>query len=412
VGALPAGRISVNRPEKCRGAPGGVVAESCKVILTARPRADADLIERACTVAARCHQGQTRYSGDPYITHPVAVASILARLHDVDVVDDPTLCAAILHDTVEDTPYTLAALKRDFGTEIALMVTQIMALDRLGRQREREVTQVMAMIRSADTRVVAVKAADRLHNMQTLQFLPQAKQMRKAREALDTFVPVTRQLRLHTFSSELQTLAFAALIRNQPLRLARHRVIVALDIERSTSRPDPVKAELRTMLYELFDAALRTSGVGARRRDRFADRGDGLLALIDPADQELVLNAVIPVFSQLLTSYNADLSDPGDRDRHLRVRIVVHTGNIHDDDNGCFGEALDTAFRLLDTPRAKMALKAARGALVAVISADVWESAAPNGFAGTIRAASRQPVTTQVGGHEYQGWILLPSQAA
>jgi hypothetical protein len=166
------------------------------------------------------------------------------------------------------------------------------------------------------------------------------------------------------------------------------------------------------MLYELFDAALRTSGVGARRRDRFADRGDGLLALIDPADQELVLNAVIPVFNQLLISYNAGLSDPGDRDRHLRVRIVVHTGNIHDDDNGCFGEALDTAFRLLDTPRAKMALKAARGPLVAVISADVWESAAPDSFAGTIRAASRQPVTTQVAGHEYQGWILLPSQAA
>ena len=134
----------MDRPEACRGAPGGVVAESCKVILTARPRADADLIERACTVAARCHQGQTRYSGDPYITHLVAVASILALGVDhVDVVDDPTLCAAILHDTVEDTPYTLAALKRDFGTEIALMVTQIMALDRLGRQQEREVTQVM-----------------------------------------------------------------------------------------------------------------------------------------------------------------------------------------------------------------------------------------------------------------------------
>jgi len=323
------------------------------------------------TATTRNHQGQTRYSGDPYITHPVAVARILARLHDVD---DPTLCAAILHDTVEDTPYTLAALKRDFGTEIAQLVTQIMAFDRLDGQQERG---VMARIRSADTRVVAVKVADRLHNMQTLQFLPQAKQMRKAREVLDTFVPVTRQLRLHTFSSELQTLAFAALIRNQPLRLSRHRVIVALDIESSTSRPDPVKAELRTMLYELFDAALRTSGVSARRRDRFADRGDGLLALIDPADQELVLNDVIPVFSQLLTSYNAGLFDPGDWDRHLRVRIVVHTRAIHDDDNGCFGEALDTAFRLLDTPRAKMALKVAQGPLVPVISADVWASAAP-----------------------------------
>src|SRR5580693_2516527 len=260
---------------------GGLVAELREVIVTARPRADAELIERACEVAAWCHQGQLRYSGDPYITHPVAVATILARLGDAGEVDDQTLCAAVLHDTVEDTPYTMAALRREFGTGTAAMVAEVTALDRLGRRPGRNPIQMMATIRSADTRVVAVKVADRLHNMQTLQFLPQAKQMRKAREVLDTFVPVTRQLRLHTFSSELQTLAFAALIRNQPLRLARHRVIVALDIERSTSRPDPVKAELRTMLYELFDAALRTSGVGARRRDRFADRGDGLLALID-----------------------------------------------------------------------------------------------------------------------------------
>jgi len=410
---LLAGRVSVNEPETRTGPPrGGLLAESCDAILTARPRADAELIGRACTVAARCHHGQTRYSGDPYITHPVAVARILARLQDADVVDDPTLCAAILHDTVEDTPYTLAALKRDFGTEIALMVTQITALDRLNRQQERDVTQLMATILSADARVVAVKAADRLHNMQTLQFLPQAKQMRKARETLDTFVPVTRQLRLHTIGAELQTLAFGALIRNQPLRLSRRRVIVALDIEGSTSRPDPVKAELRTMLYELFDAALRTSGVSAQRRDQFADRGDGLLALIDPADQEVVLNNVIPVFSQLLASYNVGCSHPGGRDRSLRIRFVVHIGNIHDDDNGCFGEALDTAFRLLDAPRAKMALKAAPGPLAVVISADVWKAASPNSFAGTYNVASLQPVITHIVGHEYQGWILLPSEAA
>jgi hypothetical protein len=185
-----------------------------------------------------------------------------------------------------------------------------------------------------------------------------------------------------------------------------------LAIESSTSRPDPVKAELRIMPYELFDAALRTSGVSARHRDRSADRGDGLLALIDPADQDLVLNTVIPGFSQLLASYNAGLSHPGDPDRRLRVRVVVHPGNIHDDDNGCFGEPLDTAFRLPDSPRAKMALKAAQGPLAAVISADAWESAAPDSLAGTIRAASRQPVTAQVAGHESQGRILPPPQAA
>ena len=313
---LPTGRITVNGPVARTSAPWrGLVADLREVILTTRPRADAELIERACEVAARCHQGQLRRSGDPYITHPVAVATILARLDDAGEVDDQTLCAAILHDTVEDTPYTLAALRRDFGAGIAAMVAEHMALDRLGRRPGRQVTHVMATITSADARVVTTKLADRLHNMQTLQFLPQAKQLRKAREVLDTFLPVAEQLNMPTLRSELQALAFAALIRNQPLRPFRRRVIVALDIEGSTSRPDPVKAELRTMLYELFDAALRSAGVSARRRDRFTDRGDGLLALIDPADQALLFNLVIPVFSRLLAGYNAGLQDPGGRDR-------------------------------------------------------------------------------------------------
>jgi hypothetical protein len=117
--------------------------------------------------------------------------------------------------------------------------------------------------------------------MQTLRFLPQAKQLRKARAVLDTFLPVAGQLNMLTLQSQLQALAVEALIRNQPLRPFRRRVIVALDIEGSTGRSDPVKAELRTMIYELFDAALRSAGISARHRDRFADRGDGLLALID-----------------------------------------------------------------------------------------------------------------------------------
>ena len=125
----------MNGPAARTGAPWvGLVTEFREVILTTRPRADAELIERACDVAARCHQGQLRRSGDPYITHPVAVATILARLDDAGEVDDQTLCAAILHDTVEDTPYTLAALGREFGAGIAAMVAEHMALDRLGRR--------------------------------------------------------------------------------------------------------------------------------------------------------------------------------------------------------------------------------------------------------------------------------------
>jgi guanosine-3',5'-bis(diphosphate) 3'-pyrophosphohydrolase len=209
----------VNGPVARASVPwGSLVAELREVILATRPRADAGLIERACEVAARCHQGQLRRSGDPYITRPVAVAAILARLDDAGEFEDQTLCAAILHDTVQDTPDTLAALRRESGTGIAAMVAGHMALDRLGRRPGRQVTQVMAAITSAGTPVAATKLADRLHTMQTLQFLPQARQLRKARETLDAFLPAAGQLNMLTLRSQLQTLAVAALIRNQPLR--------------------------------------------------------------------------------------------------------------------------------------------------------------------------------------------------
>jgi (p)ppGpp synthase/HD superfamily hydrolase len=125
---------------------GHLIEEFCEVILAPRPRADVELLGHACDVAARCHQGQTRLSGHPYITHPVAVATILAGLEEAGQVDDQVLCAAVLHDTVQDTPYTLAALKRDFGAAVATMVTEHAALDRLGGHQGHTASQVMAAI--------------------------------------------------------------------------------------------------------------------------------------------------------------------------------------------------------------------------------------------------------------------------
>jgi len=162
------------------------------------------------------------------------------------------------------------------------------------------------------------------------------------------------------------------------------------------------------MLYELFDAALRSAGVSARRRDRFTDRGDGLLALVDPADLALLSAQVIPYFSQLLAGYNAGLPPVGGRDRQLRVRAVLHAGNVHDDDNGSFSEALDIAFRLLDAPSVKTALKAAQGPVVLVVSSDLH-----NLGASCYRdVGGRTPsplVTVQVAGHQHQGWIHTPN---
>jgi hypothetical protein len=318
---------------------------------------------------------------------------------------------------VEDTPYTLTAMSREFGPGIAAMVAGIMALDGSRRRFRHKLARAIAAAQSADTRVVEMKLADRLHNMQTIRYLPQPKQLHRARQSLDIFVPVAEQLRLPTVTSELETLAAATLTRRQvaghgllrqpPIlrRPAAHqRTIVALDIERSTSRPDPVKAELRATMYDLFDAALRAAGIQPRHRDRFADRGDGFLALIHRVDHppEVLLRRVIPAFGVLLAEYNT-VRPP---QRQLRVRVVVHAGTVFYDANGCFGEALDTAFRLLDATRVKQALRTADAPLSLVVSAGVGESVR-SGWIGQAGGL----VSVEVGSHRHQGVIQTLGRA-
>ena len=196
--------------------------------------------------------------------------------------------------------------------------------------------------------------------------------------------------------------------------LPRYRAIVALDIERSTSRPDPIKGELRSKTYELFEAALRTAGIDSCHHDRFIDRGDGILALIHPVDQApkaLLLNRAVPVLSRLLTDYNADLPQHSRPQRQLRVRVVMHAGEVHYDANGCFGEALDVAFRLLDATRVKRALREMADPLILVVSADIYGSVVRHGYDGIDHEAFHQMVRVQVAGRRYPGWIHLPGHA-
>jgi hypothetical protein len=398
-------------PSQASAFDGDLILGLRETVLAAQPGADVESIRRAFDVAEFCHQGQTRRSGDPYITHPVSVATILAGLG----ADDQTVCAAILHDTVEDTPYTLTALRRNFGAGIATLVNEHMALDQISGSRERKIAQAMTAITSADKRVVALKMADRLHNMRTLQFMPQETQLRKAREVLDIFGPVARQFRMETVGSELETLAFAALQRARPGRPSCYRVIIALDIEGSTSRPDPVKAELRTMLYELFDTALHSAGIYPRHRDRFIDRGDGLLALIRPADRApkaLLLNRVIPEFGRLLSTYNTSLPLRARPQRQIRVRVVLHAGKVHYDPDGCYGEALDIAFRLLDAPRVKKALKAAASPLILVVSGHIYSSIVRHSYYQDDGSAFHHLVTRQIAGNRYPGWVQIPESGS
>jgi class 3 adenylate cyclase len=197
--------------------------------------------------------------------------------------------------------------------------------------------------------------------------------------------------------------------------LPHHRAIVALDIEQSTRRPDPVKAELRRTMYDLFDAALLSAGIERRHRDRFVDRGDGVLALIHPVHQApkaILLNQAIPALSRLLADYNNALPCASRAQRLLRVRAVVHAGEVNYDANGCFGEALDVAFRLLDAARVKRALRAADDPLILVVSGDIYRSVVRHGYDGIDQDAFQPMVRVQVAGHRHCGWIQVPAQSA
>ncbi len=196
---------------------------------------------------------------------------------------------------------------------------------------------------------------------------------------------------------------------------AHHRAIVALDIEQSTSRTDTVKAELRDTLYELFDAALRWAGISSRHRDQFTDRGDGLLALIHPVKQApkaKLLGHAIPAFGGLLTDHNAGLPQAHRLQRQLRVRAVIHAGEVRYDAHGCFGEALDIAFRLLDDVHVKKELQAAACPLIMVVSEDIYRSVVRHGHDGVDQRAFRPVVRVQVAGNCHPGWINVPPAAA
>ncbi|WRH26445.1 RelA/SpoT family protein [Arthrobacter sp. JZ12] len=173
------------------------------------PKEDLEFIKRAYEVAERSHAGQKRKSGDPYITHPVAVATILAELG----MTGTTLAAALLHDTVEDTTCTLEDIRRDFGQEVAMLVDGVTKLDKVsfGDAAQAETVRKMVVAMAKDIRVLVIKLADRLHNARTWRFVSPESSARKARETLEIFAPLAHRLGMNTIKWELEDLSFAAL---------------------------------------------------------------------------------------------------------------------------------------------------------------------------------------------------------
>ena len=189
---------------------------------------DADEVSRAYVVARDAHTGQLRKSGEDYITHPVAVAEILANLG----LNPPTIIAALLHDTVEDTQYSLTQLRIDFGDEIANLVDGVTKLDKLsyGPTAEAETVRKMVIAMSRDIRVLVIKLADRLHNARTWKFVSTESAERKARETLDIYAPLAHRLGMNAIKWELEDLSFEVL---EPKKFEEISRLVA---ERSPSR--------------------------------------------------------------------------------------------------------------------------------------------------------------------------------
>ncbi|HEX5995790.1 MAG TPA: bifunctional (p)ppGpp synthetase/guanosine-3',5'-bis(diphosphate) 3'-pyrophosphohydrolase [Jiangellales bacterium] len=225
-----------------------------RIVRNTHPKADLSVVEKAYHTAARAHAGQKRRSGDPYITHPLAVTTILAELG----MTPPTLAAALLHDTVEDTDYDLVELRRDFGAEIAMLVDGVTKLDKVkyGQAAQAETVRKMVVAMAKDIRVLVIKLADRLHNARTWRYVSKESARRKARETLEIYAPLAHRLGMNTIKWELEDLSFAT------LHPKVYDEIVRLVAERAPSRDDYLASVIEQVEQDLREAKLKATVTG------------------------------------------------------------------------------------------------------------------------------------------------------
>ncbi len=208
-------------------------------------------LERAFIAAEKAHAGQLRKSGEAYITHPVAVAQILIELG----MDLPTVMAALLHDTVEDTTYSIDQIKSEFGDEVTSLVDGVTKLDKLtyGPTAEAETLRKMVVAMSRDIRVLVIKLADRLHNARTWDFIAPETAQRKAKETIDIYAPLAHRLGMNAIKWELEDLSFKIL---EPKKFE--------EIERLVGERSPARDQLTSEVVTAIDADLKIEGISAQ----------------------------------------------------------------------------------------------------------------------------------------------------
>lgn len=236
------------------GAYTGALGEITRIAKLNHPKSDVSIIERAFVAAELAHREQLRKSGEPYITHPLAVTQILAELG----IGPITLAAALLHDTVEDTDYSLQQLEKDFGPEVAMLVDGVTKLDKVkfGDHAQAETVRKMVVAMSKDIRVLVIKLADRLHNARTWGFVPPEQARRKAQETLEIYAPLAHRLGISTIKWELEDISFSVLYPKV------YEEIVNLVAQRAPQREEFIASILSEIDEDLRENKIKGSVAG------------------------------------------------------------------------------------------------------------------------------------------------------
>ena len=254
--------------------------------------ADVELVQKAYVVAREAHEGQTRSSGEPYITHPVEVTQILASMR----LDHETLMAALMHDVIEDTDFSKQDLAEIFGNTVAELVEGVSKLDKLSFKDKKEFQaenyRKMIMAMTQDIRVILIKLADRTHNMRTLGALRPDKRRRIARETLEIFAPIANRLGIHDIKNELEDLGFQALY---PMR---HRALKS-EVAKARGNRKEVISNIQNEIKSRLEEADIEANVSGREKHLYSIYKKML-------NKELMFNEVMDIYAFRIAVDNLD----------------------------------------------------------------------------------------------------------
>ncbi len=322
-----------------------------RIVRSNDPKADTSTlrqIERAYQVAERWHRGQKRKSGDRYITHPLAVTTILAELG----MDPATLMAGLLHDTVEDTEYGLDTLRRDFGDQVALLVDGVTKLDKVkfGEAAQAETVRKMVVAMAKDPRVLVIKLADRLHNMRTMRYLKREKQEKKARETLEIYAPLAHRLGMNTIKWELEDLAFAILYPKM------YDEIVRLVSERAPKRDEYLAVVTDQVQGDLRAARIKATVTGRPKHyysvyQKMIVRGRDFAEIYDLVGIRVLVDTVRDCYAALGTIHARWNPVPGRFKDYIAMPKFNMYQSLHTTVIGPSGKPVELQIRTFDMHR-------------------------------------------------------------